>query len=210
MADGARIGAVGSQEITHLVHQYGCALVFLVVAAQAVGAPLPGTTALIAAAVYAAGDHGLPIEGVILAGVLGALAGTCLGFALGRLGGEKLLLRIGRVLRQRPERVHRVRAELAARGRSWLFVGRFISGVRNVTGLVAGASGMPFRRFLPVSAAAAVVWAVVNALEYYWFGHALLGASTWLQVLMILAGIAATVLSLRLLRRRALQKVGTG
>ena len=49
---------------------------FAVVALQALGAPLPGTTALIAAAVYAATSHGLPIVGVIVAGALGALAGA--------------------------------------------------------------------------------------------------------------------------------------
>jgi membrane protein DedA with SNARE-associated domain len=40
-------------------------LVFAVVGLQALGVPLPGTTALIAAAVYAATSHGLPIAGVI-------------------------------------------------------------------------------------------------------------------------------------------------
>ena len=47
-----------------------------------------------------------------------------------------------------------------------MFVGRFISGVRNITGLLAGASGMPLGCFLPLRAAAATVWALINALEY--------------------------------------------
>jgi membrane protein DedA with SNARE-associated domain len=38
----------------------------------------------------------------------------------------------------------------------WPFIGRFISGLRNVTGLLAGASGMTLKRFLPVSTAAAL------------------------------------------------------
>ncbi len=198
---------MGSHEIQQLVQQYGCLLVFLVVGLQAVGLPLPGTTALIAAALYAATDHGLPIAGVIAAGACGALAGTTAGFAIGRWGGEGLLLRVGGMLRRGPERVQQLRRGFAERGAAWLFVGRFITGVRTVAGLVAGASGMALRRFLPISTAAALAWALFNSLEYYWFGHALLGASTWVQVAMVCAGLAWLVLSLTLLRRRAVARL---
>ena len=50
--------------VDHLIREYGCAIVFAFAALQAFGAPLPGTTALVAAALYAATDHGLPIAGV--------------------------------------------------------------------------------------------------------------------------------------------------
>ena len=140
---------VGSHEIQHLLHEYGCLLVFVAVASQAFGLPLPGTTALIAAALYAATAHGLPITGVIAAGAAGALAGTTAAFAVGRWGGEGLLVRVGGRLRQSPERVQQLRRQFACHGVAWLFIGRFISGVRNVTGLLAGASGMSLRRFFP-------------------------------------------------------------
>ncbi|MDQ2895571.1 MAG: VTT domain-containing protein, partial [Actinomycetota bacterium] len=156
---------------------------------------------------YAATAHGLPIAGVIAAGATGALVGTTAGFALGRWGGETLLLSLGARLRQSSERVQRLRREFAVHGAGWLLAGRFISGVRNICGLVAGASGMPLRSFLPLSAAAATVWAVVNALEYYWFGHALAGASTWVQVVLVCAGVAWALLTVRLLRRRALRRI---
>jgi membrane protein DedA with SNARE-associated domain len=198
---------VGTHEITQLLHEYGLLLVFAVVALQAVGAPLPGTTALIAAAVYAGTAHGLPITGVILAGVLGAIAGTTAGFALGRWGGEGLLLWVGVRLRQSPERVARLRRDFAEHGAAFLFVGRFITGVRNVSGLVAGASGMRLGRFLAVSAAAATVWACANALEYYWFGNVLTGASTWVQIVLITGGLAWMVVSLRMVRRRVLRRM---
>lgn len=201
---------MSSHALTHLVHEYGLGLVFVVVGLQALGAPLPGTTALVAAAVYAGTSHGLSIVGVIVAGVLGALAGTSAGFALGRWRGETLLLWMARRLRQSPERVQRLRGEFAEHGGAWLFVGRFISGVRNVTGLLAGSSGMPVDRFLPISAAAALVWAVTNALEYYFFGHALAGASTWLQIVLVGAGIAWMLFSLNVLRRRALRRLRDG
>jgi membrane protein DedA with SNARE-associated domain len=196
---------VGAHEIQHLVREYGCLLVFVAVAAQAFCLPVPGTTALVAAALYAATGHGPPIAGVIAAGVLGVLTGTTAAFAVGRWGGERSLLRLGGRLRQTPERVQTFRHLFATQGTVWVFVGRFITGLRNVSGLLAGAAGMAFGRFLAVSAAAALTWALVNALEYYWFGHIFLNASTWVQVVMVCAGLAWLVISFSVLRRRALR-----
>ncbi len=183
-------------------------MVFVAVALQAFCLPVPGTTALVAAAVYAATDHGLPIAGVIAAGVIGVLIGSVAAFVVGRWGGERVLLRLGGRLRQRPERVQQLREVFAAQGVVWVFVGRWITGLRNVAGLLAGATGMPMRRFLPVTAAAALAWSLLSALEYYYFGHALLGAGTPVRVVLACAGIAWLVVSLGFLRRRALQHLG--
>jgi membrane protein DedA with SNARE-associated domain len=198
---------VGSHEITHLVHEYGLALVFAATALQALGFPVPGTTALVAAALYAATAHGLSIVAVIAAAALGALCGTSVAFALGRWGGERLLLWIGVRLRQSPERVFHLRQEFATHGGAWVFVGRFISGVRNAVGLVAGASGMALGRFLIISAAAATAWSLWNGLQIYYIGHTLLGASTWVQVLMVCVGIVWMLVSVNFLRRRVLRRV---
>ena len=194
---------VSATEIHQLLNEYGLGVVFAAVSLQALGAPIPGTTVLIGAAVYASAGGGLPIIGVILVGAAAAVAGTSAGFAIGRWRGEPILVWVAGRLRQSPERVQRLRDQFAAHGQAWLFCGRFISGVRNLNGLLAGASTMTFGRFLPVSAAAALAWASVNSLEYYWFGRALAGADTWVQALLILAGLAWLVLSLRWLRRRA-------
>jgi membrane protein DedA with SNARE-associated domain len=198
---------MSSHEIHHLLHLYGLGLVFTITGLQALGAPLPGTTALIAAALYAATDHGLPIAGVIATGALGALAGTSIAYGVGRWGGERLLMALAGRLRRRPEEVQVLRREFAESGSAWVFIGRFVTGLRNVVGLVAGASGMPWRGFVVVCAAACVVWASVNGLEYYWLGHALAGTSRWLQVVLICVGIGWTVLTFRLLRRRALRRL---
>ena len=198
---------MSSHELTHLLHQYGCGLVFVAAALQAVGFPVPGTTALVLAALYAAATDGLPIAWVIVAAALGALAGTSAGFALGRWRSEQLLAGVARVLRQSPERLALARREFAAHGRAVLFFGRFVTGVRNFTGLVAGASGMPLSGFLPVSAAAAAAWALSNGLEYYLFGHALATASTWVQVVLVVAGLAWLALTVVFIRRRAVRRI---
>jgi len=198
---------MSSHAIERLVHEYGCALVFIVVALQALCLPLPGSTALIAAALYAATPHGLPIAGVIVAGALGALAGTVGGFGLGRWGGEQMLLKIGRGLRQPPDRVQHLRRAFAAHGTAWLFIGRFVTGGRNSVGVLAGASGMPSVRFVALSAAAAATWSAVVSLEYYWFGHAIAAAGTWLQIALVCAGVVCMAVSVNLVRRSAVRRI---
>jgi membrane protein DedA with SNARE-associated domain len=147
------------------------------------------------------------VVGVIVAGALGALVGTTGGFAIGRWRGEPILLRLGRLFRQRPERVQRLRRDFQKHALAPVFIARFITGARNLVGLIAGASGMAFRGFFFVSAAAAVVWATVITLEYYFAGKAILGAPTWLQILLIVVGIVATIISFRLLRPGLAERV---
>lgn len=198
---------MSTHTINHLLHSYGCAIVFAAAALQAVGAPVPATTVLVAAALLAATHHALPIVGVIAAGAGGALLGTSLGFLLGCWGGERLIARIGARLKIDPSRVARVRVEMATRGTAFVFVARFITGVRNVTGLLAGASGMAAARFVAVSAVAALAWAMVSGLQYYWFGRALAGADTWVQIVLVVLGLVWLVVSLRLLGRRAMRRI---
>ena len=66
---------IGGRQIEQLLGRWGYGLVFVVVAGQSAGVPVPGTTALAAAAIYAGSTHRLAIEGVIVAAVLGAVLG---------------------------------------------------------------------------------------------------------------------------------------
>jgi membrane protein DedA with SNARE-associated domain len=191
---------VSSHEITQLIHEFGLVAVFLAAGLQAIGFPVPGGTALVIAGIDASTKNGLPLAGVIAAGALGALLGGTVGFAAGRWRGESVLLRVGRVFRQQPERVQELRGQFQAHAIAPLFIARFITGLRNVAGLVAGASAVPLGRFLAVSAVAALAWSALITLEYYFAGHAILGAPTWLQIVLIVVGVLATIASFRFLR----------
>ena len=46
-----------------------------------------------------------------------------------------------------------------------------------------------------------MVWSTTITLEYYWFGGAITGAATWVQIVLIAAGVIGTVITLRLLGR---------
>jgi membrane protein DedA with SNARE-associated domain len=191
---------VSSHEITQLIHEFGLIAVFLAAGLQAMGFPVPGGTALVIAGIDASTKNGLPLAGVIVAGALGAIFGGTAGFAVGRWRGEAVLLRIARLLRQPPQRVQELRGQFQRNPTMPLFIARFVTGLRNVAGLAAGASAVPLARFLIVSVVAAFAWSALIALEYYFAGHAILGAPTWLQIVLIVVGVVATIASLRFLR----------
>src|ERR1035438_2041664 len=81
--------------INHLLQSYGYLAVFLFVALESVGIPLPGETALIAAALYAGSTHRLDIGMVALVAAVAAIAGDNGGYWLGQHGGTRLVRRYG-------------------------------------------------------------------------------------------------------------------
>ena len=191
---------MSSHEITQLIHEFGLLAVFLAAGLQAMGFPVPGGTALVIAGIDASSKNGLPLGGVIAAGALGAIFGGTAGFAVGRWRGEPVLVRVGGLFRQKPERIQELRGQFQRHAIAPLFIARFVTGLRNVAGLTAGASGVSLGRFLAVSAVASVAWSALITLEYYFAGHAILGAPTWLQIVLIVVGVVATIASFRFLR----------
>jgi len=91
-----------SETISGLVANYGYVLVFFLVGLESLGIPLPGETALVSAAAYAALGH-LSIALVIVAAAAGAIVGDNAGYWIGRKGGRAFVLHYGRRLRLNEE-----------------------------------------------------------------------------------------------------------
>jgi undecaprenyl-diphosphatase len=164
--------------------QIGYGALFGIIVAESAGVPVPGETALLAAGLLAGAGH-LALPLVIAVGAGAAIIGDNLGYLLGRRGGRALLTR-GRLLK---EHRHRgvVRGELffERHGAKTVFFGRWIAGVRVVVAVLAGASAMPWRRFLVYNTLGALAWAVTVAGAAALFGPA--GAA-----IVYGAGLAAT------------------
>jgi membrane protein DedA with SNARE-associated domain len=153
--------------LQHLIAAYGCWAVFATVAAESSGLPLPGETALIAAAAYAGTTHRLAIGMVILAAATGAVLGDNVGFWLGRTLGTRVLLRYGRYIHLGEARLKLGRYLFARYGGRVVFFGRFVAVLRAFAAVLAGANRMPWRRFLAFNAAGAVLWATLYGFASY-------------------------------------------
>jgi membrane protein DedA with SNARE-associated domain len=158
--------------LSGLVDRYGYAGIAATVFVEGFGLPAPGETAVVAGAAYAARGH-LNVVVVAVAAVLAAAAGDNVGYLIGRVGGRRLLLRYGRYVRLTPERLDRLDAFMTRHGRTVVALARFVEGLRQFNGLVAGASGMEWRRFLVFNVIGAVAWVGVWATAGYVAGNEL-------------------------------------
>lgn len=187
--------------ITSLVESYGYAAVFLFVGIESVGIPLPGETALVIAAAFAALGH-LSLWKVIATATVAAIAGDALGYWVGRLGGVALLRRYGRVFHFSDEKLARVRGFFGRHGAKTVFFGRFIALLRTWTALLAGAAEMPYGTFTLYNVLGAVTWATIFGCLGYIFGQSLplleryIGQASLAMVLLI-ALLAALTLGWR-------------
>lgn len=153
-----------------LLDRYGYLAVFAIIGVESFGVPAPGQTLLIAAAVYAGTGH-LNLIWVAVVAFLAATIGDNLGYLIGHLGGRRLVHRFGRYIFLTPERLDRVEKVFGRHGSKIVVVARFIDGLRQFNGVVAGIAGMHWARFLAFNALGALLWVAVWAGVGHFAGH---------------------------------------
>src|SRR3954451_7710300 len=148
------------------VARVGLPVMALVIAGESMGLPLPGETALIAAAILASRGK-LDIVPVIALAACAAIVGDNIGYLIGRRGGRRLLLRVPR-LRPHAERLLSSGEPFFARhGPKAVFLGRWFAGLRIAAAWLAGINRMHWPSFLFWNATGGVAWAVsVGVLAY--------------------------------------------
>jgi membrane protein DedA with SNARE-associated domain len=140
-----------------------------IVVTEGFGVPAPGQTVLVAAGVVA-GTGRLNLALVILLGWLAAILGDNLGFAIGHFGGRGLVLRFGRYVTLTEARLKKAEHLFDRHGGKIVAVARFIDGLRQANGIIAGLVGLSWRRFLAFNAIGAAVWAGVWTTAGYLAG----------------------------------------
>src|SRR5712692_8681275 len=125
--------------LSSLLDSYGYVVLFLLVALESLGIPLPGETALVTAAAFAAAGH-LSIYGVVTIAAVAAIVGDNGGYWIGRAGGLRFVRRYGRRLHIRDTEIARAHAFFARHGAKTVFFGRFIALLRPWAAVLAGIS----------------------------------------------------------------------
>ncbi len=115
---------------------------------------------LVIASVYAGATHKLEIAGVIAAAAAGAIVGDNIGYAIGRMGGYRLLLKFGHRVRVKESHLKVARYVFDRYGEKVVFLGRFVAILRTYAAFLAGVGQMEWRRFLIANAAGGIVWAL--------------------------------------------------
>lgn len=174
-----------------LLKQWGYGLVFAAMLLENAGVPLPGETITLLGG-YAAGSGELDGLGVVAAAFGGAVLGDNLGYWVGRRLGWGFMLRVGRLLRQSPEQLENLRSAFRSHAGKSVLLGRFVAVLRVLAGPMAGAVGMPYRRFLLCNAAGALLWAS-TMVGLAWLG------GRWIPFRQMAAGVLQFGLGLLLI-----------
>jgi membrane protein DedA with SNARE-associated domain len=144
-------------EVQHYVHHYGTLAVFLGIFLEDFGMPTPGETLLITAAVFA--SHGkLSLYWLLFWGWVGAVLGDNIGYAIGRTGGHRLMLRYGGRVGITQERLDQVERFFDRYGDAVILFARFVVVLRQFNGIVAGTLEMGWWRFLLLNSIGAALW----------------------------------------------------
>lgn len=187
--------------------RYGYLAVAAFVLLEDFGVPVPGETILVLGAVYA-GTGRLNVVLVALIGFVAAVIGDNIGFAIGHFAGRPLIERYGRYVLITPERLETATGFFERQGAKVVVVARFIEGLRQANGIIAGMSGMHWARFLAFNAIGAALWvAVWTSIGYVAGSHitAIYNAATRYEGYLAIAFAALVILYVasRLKRSRA-------
>ncbi len=173
--------------------RYGYAAVFGALLLEAFGLPLPGETALIAGAALAAEDK-LHLAPLLACAWLAAMLGDNIGFAIGRFGGRRLIVRYGAKIGITESCLARVEAVFRRYGGAVVLVARFFALLRQLNGIVAGTVGMGWWRFLSYNAVGAALWVSAWGFGVYYFGQTLGHVLTRIHGLGYVMGLLALIL----------------
>jgi membrane protein DedA with SNARE-associated domain len=172
---------------------YGLWVILLLVLVEDFGIPVPGETVLIAGAIFA-GSGRLNIVAVGVVGFCAAVVGDNIGYAIGRYGGRALVERWGKYVFLTDERLDKAEAFFERHGSKIITIARFIEGLRQANGIIAGITHMHWLRFLAFNALGAALWVGTWVSAGYFAGRHITTIYNAVTTYSLYAAIAAVVL----------------
>ena len=185
------------------LQHYGLWAIFVLVLLEDFGIPVPGETVLIAGAVYA-GSGRLNVVAVAVVGFVAAVLGDNIGYAIGRFGGRAIVLRWGKYVGMTAERLDKAEDFFNRHGGKIITIARFIEGLRQANGIIAGIIKMHWLKFVAFNALGAALWVGTWVTIGYFAGqhiatiyHYITQYSYYLLIVLAVAFVGYVVFRLR-------------
>ena len=184
------------------IQHYGVFAVSLVLVFESLGAPAPGETLLIFASVLAhRGEMSLP--GLLIFGWAGSVLGDNIGYLIGKTICRGTITRYGGKIGLTNARISTVEETFSRYGSATVLFARFFPVLRQLNGIVAGALGMSWWRFLLFNAIGAALWVGVWVfIAIYFSAHTAAAAQVANNLVFAAAAIGLIILLASLVVRR--------
>ena len=157
----------------HFITSYGYLAVFLLMLAESACIPIPSEVIMLfggaLAAGAVAGAHPSLVL-IVLAGVLGNVAGSYLSWGVGRYAGQPAVRRWGRRIGVSDHDIDRATRWFERHGPAAVLFGRVVPVVRTFISLPAGLAGMPAGRFGLYTTLGCIPWTAALGIAGYALG----------------------------------------
>lgn len=193
-------------DVKGLVTWGGTLLVCIIVFVETgffVGFFLPGDSLLVTAGVFAATGH-LSLEWLLALVTLCAIVGDQIGYWIGRFAGQALYRREDSLFFRRShlQRAHNFYEKY---GGKTVILARFVPIVRTFCPPVAGAAGMPYRRYLAYDILGGLLWVNSLVLGGYFLGRSVPNINQhihWVIAVVVFLSILPGIIGVWRARRR--------
>jgi len=146
--------------LTGPLDHYGYWAIALLLLLENIGAPVvPGEFAMISGAIFAGtGRAGLNIVVVAVVAFVASVVGAEIGYLVGRFAGRELILHYGKYIMIKPHHLDRAEAIVDRYGGIVVVIARFIVGLREAIGIIAGITQMRWLTFTIFNVIGAAIW----------------------------------------------------
>ena len=139
---------------------YGYWAIGLLLLLENIGVPVvPGEFAMIGGAIFAGtGRAGLNVVVVAIVAFVASVAGAEIGYLIGRFAGRELILHFGKYVLIKPHHLDRAETIVDRYGGIVVVIARFIVGLREANGIIAGITEMRWMVFTVYNVIGAALW----------------------------------------------------
>jgi membrane protein DedA with SNARE-associated domain len=163
------IELISLDTLQEIARQYGYWAVFIGIALENTGVPLPGETVTIIAG-FLAGSGELNYWIILASAVCGAVVGDNFGYWIGKVGGWSFLVKVGKFFRLEDKKLEELKTQFSNNAAKAVFFGRFITLLRIFAGPMAGIAEMPYPQFFLCNLGGAALWATTTVTAAYFLG----------------------------------------
>jgi membrane protein DedA with SNARE-associated domain/rhodanese-related sulfurtransferase len=190
--------------LSFFIH-YGYIVLFLWIAAEQLGMPLPSVPLLITAGTLTA-THQMRLSLVVAAAVAACLISDSLWYYMGKRFGGAVVRLLCKLSLESTTCVSRTENRFQKYGAWALLFAKFVPGLSTVAAPLAGQTGMPFQKFFQADFAGALLWSLSMTLIGRFFGDVMKHHPNALHTLTQSAGVLFLLVIIALLASRVLKQ----